>query len=86
MESIDLLNLVQQRVYAKLDYNQSTADRLISYNLDISYKNKDYDRYFDIKECILFTDVNLLLVSNNDTDACVFIDMNAVQELDIIPE
>lgn len=86
MESIDLLNLVQQRVYAKSDYNQSTADRLISYNLDISYKNKDYDRYFDIKECILFTDVNLLLVSNNDTDACVFIDMNAVQELDIIPE
>lgn len=86
MESIDLLNLVQQRVYAKSDYNQSTADRLISYNLDISYKNKDYDRYLDIKECILFTDVNLLLVSNNDTDACVFIDMNAVQELDIIPE
>lgn len=86
MESIDLLNLVQQRVYAKSDYNQSTADRLISYNLDISYKDKDYDRYLDIKECILFTDVNLLLVSNNDTDACVFIDMNAVQELDIIPE
>lgn len=86
MESIDLLNLVQQRVYAKSDYNQSTADRLISYNLDISYKNKDYDRYLDIKECILFTDVNLLLVSNNKTDACVFIDMNAVQELDIIPE
>lgn len=86
MESIDLLNLVQQRVYAKSDYNQSTADQLISYNLDISYKNKDYDRYLDIKECILFTDVNLLLVSNNDTDACVFIDMNAVQELDIIPE
>ena len=86
MESIDLLNLVQQRVYAKSDYNQSTADRLISYNLDISYKNKDYDRYLDIKECILFTDVNLLLVSNNDTDACVFIDMNTVQELDIIPE
>lgn len=86
MESIDLLNLVQQRVYAKLDYNQSTADRLISYNLDISYKNKNYDSYFDIKECILFTDVNLLLVSNNDTDACVFIDMNAVQELEIIPE
>ena len=86
MESIDLLNSVQQRVYAKSDYNQSTADRLISYNLDISYKNKDYDRYLDIKECILFTDVNLLLVSNNKTDACVFIDMNAVQELDIIPE
>lgn len=86
MESIDLLNLVQQRVYAKSDYNQSTADRLISYNLDISYKNKDYDRYLDIKECILFTDVNLLLVSNNKTDACVFIDMNVVQELDIIPE
>lgn len=86
MESIDLLNLVQQRVYAKSDYNQSTADRLISYNLDISYKNKDYDRYLDIKECILFTDVNLLLVSNNKPDAYVFIDMNAVQELDIIPE
>lgn len=86
MESIDLLNLVQQRVYAKSDYNQSTADRLISYNLDISYKNKDYDRYLDIKECILFTDVNLLLVSNNKTDACVFIDMNTVQELAIIPE
>lgn len=86
MESIDLLNLVQQRVYAKLDYNQSAVDGLISYNLDISYKDKDYERYLDIKECILFTDANLLLISNNKTDACVFIDMNVVQELDIIPE
>lgn len=86
MESIDLLNLVQQRVNAKSDYNQATVDGLISYNLDISYKDKDYERYLDIKECILFTDANLLLISNNKTDACVFIDMNAVQELDIIPE
>lgn len=86
MESIDLLNLVQQRVYAKSDYNQVTVDDSIYYNLDISYKDKDYERYLDIKECILFTDVNLLLVSNNNTDACVFIDMNSVQELDIIPE
>lgn len=86
MESIDLLNLVQQRVYAKSAYNQSITEGLISYNLDISYKNKDYDRYLDIKECILFTDVNLLLVSNNKTDACAFINMNDVQEFDIIPE